>query len=89
MGALAYKRPGGWRGEERKGERSVMLHQEYTWIILNTLSLWKAGFESDGVYARCVIGFSLSGLPSKEDLVMRIHGNDLGWALREDVGDHR
>ncbi|KZP26330.1 hypothetical protein FIBSPDRAFT_732610 [Athelia psychrophila] len=67
-------------------ERSVMPIQAYPWTILNTSSPWSITFDSSGTYARHLLKFSLSGIPSVDDLSVLFDGVDLGWEPRHDIG---
>jgi hypothetical protein len=75
--------------EVKRVERSAMPFQDYAWSMLNTSSAWTAEFKSNGSYVRHVVRFSLSGLPKKEDLIVRLDGSDLGWTPRGGIGEDR
>lgn len=70
-------------------ERSVMSMQAYPWTPLNTSSSWSIAFDSSGTYSRHLVKFSLSGIPSVDDLVVLLDGIDLGWVPRKDIGVDR
>lgn len=72
-----------------KVERSVMPLQDYAWSMLNVSTPWSSIFESSGSYARHLIRFSLSGLPSANDLKVELDGIDLGWTPKKDIGIDR
>ncbi|ESK95678.1 hypothetical protein Moror_12545 [Moniliophthora roreri MCA 2997] len=71
---------------EPRVERSVMPLQEYAWALMNTTNPWKATFVSSGTFSRHLVRFSLSGLPSKDDLRLEVDGVDLNWEPREEIG---
>lgn len=70
-------------------QRSVMPMQEYPWTLLNTTEPWSFSFLSPGNYTRHLIKFSLSGLPSRDDLTILFDGVDLQWVPRKDIGVDR
>ncbi|KAL1677233.1 IgA peptidase M64-domain-containing protein [Schizophyllum commune] len=70
-------------------ERSVMPMQTYPWTLLNTSTPWSVTFDSAGTYAKYLVRFSLSGLPEKGDVKVRIDGRDLGWEPKEGIGMDR
>ncbi|KAI0315587.1 IgA peptidase M64-domain-containing protein [Amylostereum chailletii] len=70
-------------------ERSVMPMQAYPWTLLNTSTPWKTKFNSSGSYARHLVRFSLSGLPTTTDLTVLLDGDDLGWTAKEGLGVDR
>lgn len=72
-----------------RAQRSVMPMQEYPWTLLNTTEPWSFSFLSSGNYARHLIKFSLSGLPSRDDLTILFDGVDLEWVPRTDIGVDR
>ena len=63
--------------------------QAYPWTMLNTSTPWRVQFSSSGQYARHVVRFSLSGLPSASDLSVTLDGKDLNWTPRSDIGIDR
>ncbi|KAH8114551.1 IgA peptidase M64-domain-containing protein [Phellopilus nigrolimitatus] len=67
-------------------ERSVMPMQAYPWSLLNISDPWVVFFDSSGLYSRHVVRFSLSGLPRKEDLIVKLDGTDLEWTSRTGIG---
>ena len=66
-----------------------MAMQAYPWTLLDTNAPWSITFKSPGTYSRYSVQFSLSGIPSKEDLRVTLDGVDLGWLPREDIGMDR
>lgn len=72
-----------------RAQRSVMPTQEYPWTLLNTTEPWAVSFSSSGSYARHLLKFSLSGLPSRDDLTVLFDGVDLHWVPRKDIGVDR
>jgi hypothetical protein len=70
-------------------EKSTMPFQDYAWTMLNASAPWSKNFKSTGDYARHLVRFSLSGLPEKEDLAVKLDGKDIGWAPRKDIGVDR
>lgn len=60
--------------------------QAYPWTVLNASTPWAITFDSSGAYTRHLVRFSLSGLPSANDLRVEIDGEDLGWVPRVDIG---
>ncbi|KAJ6584528.1 hypothetical protein B0H19DRAFT_1249484 [Mycena capillaripes] len=67
-------------------ERSVMPMQDYAWALLNTMTPWSVTFTSSGTFARHLVHFSVSGLPSAADLKVELDGVDLGWAPHPNIG---
>lgn len=63
--------------------------QIYPWTMLNVSSSWRATFISSGAYHRHLLKFSLSGLPSSQDLSVFIDGKQLPWEPRKDIGVDR
>ncbi|TCD65504.1 hypothetical protein EIP91_002552 [Steccherinum ochraceum] len=63
--------------------------QAYAWTMLNASSPWRVQFSSSGQYARHLVRFSLSGLPSASDLTVKLDGKDLRWTPRLDIGIDR
>lgn len=76
-------------GTPRTPERSVMPMQAYPWTLLNTTTPWSIKFTSSGSYARSLVRFSLSGLPSQSDLRVELDGVNLGWVPQKDIGVDR
>jgi hypothetical protein len=72
-------------GKAPRAERAIMPFQAYPWTILNKTSPWSGSFLSSGLYARHLVRFSLSGLPSAEHMKVLLDGEDLGWTPRPDV----
>ncbi|KAL1756085.1 IgA peptidase M64-domain-containing protein [Schizophyllum commune] len=70
-------------------ERSVMPMQTYPWTLLNTTTPWSVTFDSAGTYSKYLVRFSLSGLPERGDVKVRIDGRDLGWEPKEGIGMDR
>ena len=70
----------------RRVERSVMPMQAYPWTMLRLSTPWTVQFSSSGQYARHLVRFSLSGLPSSSDLSIRLDGKELAWKPRPDIG---
>ncbi|KAL1692019.1 IgA peptidase M64-domain-containing protein [Schizophyllum commune] len=70
-------------------ERSVMPMQTYPWTLLNTTQPWSVTFDSAGTYSKYLVRFSLSGLPERGDVKVRIDGRDLGWEPKEGIGMDR
>ena len=70
-------------------ERSVMPMQTYPWTLLNTTAPWSVTFDSAGTYSKYLVRFSLSGLPERGDVKVRIDGRDLGWEPKEGIGMDR
>ncbi|EIN12687.1 hypothetical protein PUNSTDRAFT_118417 [Punctularia strigosozonata HHB-11173 SS5] len=70
-------------------ERSVMPLQDYAWAMLNTSTPWSATFTSSGTYSRYLVRFSISGVPSAEELTVLFDGRDLNWEPKENIGVDR
>ncbi|KAF8269384.1 IgA peptidase M64-domain-containing protein [Lactarius quietus] len=70
-------------------ERSIMPFQAYPWVILNVTAPWRAAFHSSGTYARHLVRFSLSGLPTARQLSVRLDGEDLRWVPLPGIGIDR
>lgn len=66
-----------------------MPFQAYPWTILNATAPWRAVFHSSGTYARHLVRFSLSGLPSARQLSVRLDGEDLRWVPLPGIGIDR
>lgn len=69
-----------------RAERSVMPIQAYPWTMLNLSSPWTVSFNSSGMYCRHVVRFSLSGIPEKHHLTVKLDGEDIGWSPRSGIG---
>jgi len=63
--------------------------QGYPWAILNHSDPYTVHFISSGTYSRNIIRFSLSGLPSSDNLRVRLDGEDLGWEPKPGIGIDR
>jgi hypothetical protein len=72
-----------------RAERSVMPLQVYAWTILNHSEPYSATFTSSGTFSRYLIRFSLSGIPSSDDLKVLLDGEDLGWEPKSGIGIDR
>ncbi|KAI0035218.1 IgA peptidase M64-domain-containing protein [Vararia minispora EC-137] len=70
-------------------ERSVMPMQAYPWTLLKNSTPWIATFNSSGTYSRHLVRFSLSGLPSSEDLTVLLDGENIYWKAKEGLGVDR
>ncbi len=46
-------------------------------------------FTSSGTFSRYALRLDLSGLPTKEDLIVSIDGEDMKWEPKEDLGIDR
>jgi hypothetical protein len=57
--------------------------------MLNTSKAWSANFTSSGSYHRHHLLFSLSGVPDRHDLRVRLDNNDLRWTPETDIGIDR
>ena len=63
--------------------------QAYPWTILNRTDPWIVTFKSSGTYARNVVRFSLSGVPEKEHLVIKLDDEELDWTPWPGIGVDR
>ena len=64
--------------------------QAYPWTILNRTDPWIVTFKSSGTYARNVVRFSLSGVPEKEHLVIKLDDDEeLDWTPWPGIGVDR
>lgn len=77
------------QGSPPREERSVMPMQAYPWTMLNSSAPWIVHFNSSGTYARHVIRFSLSGIPSNEHLTIKLDDVILDWIPRPGIGIDR
>ncbi len=59
------------------------------WTLLNASSPWTVAFNSSGVYSTYYLQFSLSGIPEKDHLTVKMDGVGLDWAPRKDIGVDR
>jgi hypothetical protein len=57
--------------------------------LLNTSTPWAVNFTSVGIFARHLVRFSLSGLPSEKDLRIELDGVDLKWVPKQGIGADR
>ncbi len=65
--------------------------QLYAWTLLHLSQPFRASFVSSGQYPRYLLRFSLSGVPQKSDLVIRLDGKEVNskWHFKEDIGMDR
>ncbi|KAG8821207.1 hypothetical protein FRC18_011411 [Serendipita sp. 400] len=70
-------------------ERAVSPLQAYPWSMLNISMPYTAPFNSSGTYSSYMLRFSLSGMPHKEDLSIKIDDQDVRWQPRDGIGMDR